>query len=302
VKVRTRKILARRAERNSDLEETVLKATAKIGFLTADTNYGAVRQDLLDLMNNRALAAPISSSSSDAAAAASSSSSSSEKGSRSNGGGASSSKVDVFAATGLTLFTPKAQTQTSLLPGGVGGKMLGGVGGGGSSSGPSKELKDLVSVFAPYAEPPPPSPSPSSSSSSSNNSTSNSSTMSAGEALRKSGFTLADPNGNGLCSLAELEGFVLKALLAKFPKTAGKGGDRGRDLFDAFRPCYIRAFSDAKDYKADTGKVISGTKKATADDFVSKGEFRFFCAYVCIYGAMVSMCKNGCLIASTGQL
>ena len=135
--------------------------------------------------------------------------------------------------------------------------------------------------------------------------------MSAGEALRKRGFTLADPNGNGLCSLAELEGFVLKALLAKFPKDvkkkddSGKPQERGRDLFDAFRPCYIRAFSDAKDYKADTGKVISGTKKATADDFVSKGEFRFFCAYLCIYAAMVSkfmnseQSKSGCELGYT---
>ena len=34
--------------------------------------------------------------------------------------------------------------------------------------------------------------------------------------------------------------------------------------------------------------MIEGTKKATADDFVSKGEFRLFCAYTCVYAAMVS--------------
>ena len=50
--------------------------------------------------------------------------------------------------------------------------------------------------------------------------------------------------------------------------------ERGKDLFDAFRPCYIRAFNDAKDFKADDGKVLDGTKDSTADDFVSKGEFR----------------------------
>jgi hypothetical protein len=62
--------------------------------------------------------------------------------------------------------------------------------------------------------------------------------------------------------------------------------DRGRYLWDLYRPSYIRAFNDAKDYKQDAGKVIEGTKKATADDFVSKGEFRVFCSYVCIYAAM----------------
>mmetsp|Transcript_12756 Transcript_12756/g.25927 ORF Transcript_12756/g.25927 Transcript_12756/m.25927 type:complete len:231 (-) Transcript_12756:343-1035(-) len=113
-----------------------------------------------------------------------------------------------------------------------------------------------------------------------------------GKKLRKKGFSMADPNGNGLCSLAELEGFVLKSLLAKFPKDIKKKDDRGdvleygKDLFTAFRPCYIRAFADAKDYKADTGKVIEGTKKASADDFVSKGEFRLFCAYIIMYAAM----------------
>jgi hypothetical protein len=106
--------------------------------------------------------------------------------------------------------------------------------------------------------------------------------------MREVGFITADPNGNGLCSLAELETFVLKTLVTKYPRR-GKGRDmveRGRDLFDAFRPCYIRAFTDAKDYEKDTGEEIENTKKATADDFVSQREFRLFCAYLCIYAAM----------------
>jgi hypothetical protein len=110
----------------------------------------------------------------------------------------------------------------------------------------------------------------------------------AGAALRAEGFLTADPNGNGLCSLAELETFVLKRLTATFPRT-GKGRELkepGKDIFDAFRPSYIRAFSDAKDYKADDGAKIKGTKKATADDFVSAEEFRLFCAYLCVYAAM----------------
>ena len=53
-----------------------------------------------------------------------------------------------------------------------------------------------------------------------------------------------------------------------------------------FRPCYIRAFADAKDYKADSGKVLEGTKKATADDFVSRGEFKIFCGDLIIYATM----------------
>lgn len=106
----------------------------------------------------------------------------------------------------------------------------------------------------------------------------------AGAALRKEGFKLADPNGNGLCSLAEIEGFVLQTLLKAYPRDkVFKSMEKGRDLFDAFRPCYIKAFNDAKDYKSDTGAVIAGTKKSTADDFVSFGEFRLMCAYLCIY-------------------
>jgi hypothetical protein len=108
----------------------------------------------------------------------------------------------------------------------------------------------------------------------------------SGAALRNVGFQLADPNGNGLCSLAELEGFVLKTLLAKHPKKGKAEPDLGRDVWDAFRPCYIRAFSDAKDYKADSGVKIKGTKTATDDDFVSVEEFKLFCVYLIVYAAM----------------
>ena len=129
----------------------------------------------------------------------------------------------------------------------------------------SQELKDFVGCFQSLAH-----------------------ESSEAEAKREEGFKLADPNGNGLCSLAELEGFVLATLLASYPRS-GKGKEMkepGRDLWTAFRPCYIRAFNDAKDYKADTGAKIQGTKKATDDDFVSKEEFRLFNAYLCIYASM----------------
>ena len=95
-------------------------------------------------------------------------------------------------------------------------------------------------------------------------------------------------NGNGLCSLAECETYMLKKLLVKFPKT-GKGKDTlepGKDIWSAFRPCYIRAFKDAADFGVDTGAVIKGTKDATNDDFVTIDEFRVFNAYVCVYATM----------------
>ena len=54
-----------------------------------------------------------------------------------------------------------------------------------------------------------------------------------GEKLRDEGFLAADPNGNGLCSLAELETFVLLTLLSKYPNS-GKGKEfkaPGKDLW-----------------------------------------------------------------------
>ena len=71
------------------------------------------------------------------------------------------------------------------------------------------------------------------------------------------------------------------SLTSAFPKDTTKIDDKGdpfepgRDLFDAFRPCYIRAFNDAKDIVDDKGgKVLEGTKDSTADDFVSRRERR----------------------------
>lgn len=59
----------------------------------------------------------------------------------------------------------------------------------------------------------------------------------------------------------------------KDPTTKDDKGDAlepGRNLFNAFRPCYIRAYNDAKDVLDDGGgKVLEGTKSSTADDFVS---------------------------------
>ena len=127
----------------------------------------------------------------------------------------------------------------------------------------SDDLKKFVGVFQPYAA-----------------------DTDEGKALRKKGFHFADPSGNGLCSVAEIENFILVTLLAAFPKQAKADLDVGRDLFTAFRPCYIRAYNDAKDYKADDGTVLEGTKKSTADDLVSKVEFRVFNAQLVVYAMM----------------
>jgi len=108
----------------------------------------------------------------------------------------------------------------------------------------------------------------------------------AGKGARKKEFRQADPNGNGLCSLAELETWLMAKLTAAYPKDKESGVEKGKDLWDLYRPSYIRAFNDAKDYKKDDGKVLEGAKTATNDDFVSFGEFRLFITYACTYAAM----------------
>lgn len=101
-----------------------------------------------------------------------------------------------------------------------------------------------------------------------------------GRRALKAAWSKADPNGNKLCSLAELDSFVENMLQSTH------GTDRGSALYKLFRPSIINAFNDAKDYKKDDGKVIPGTAAATQDDFVSPEEFRLFCAYAVIYAAM----------------
>ena len=84
--------------------------------------------------------------------------------------------------------------------------------------GVSEELLQFVKLFGPMAE-----------------------DSNAGDERRKEGFVMADPNGNGLCSLAELETYILKKLQAAYPRT-GKGKqirEPGRELFNAFRPYVI---------------------------------------------------------------
>mmetsp|Transcript_18798 Transcript_18798/g.25878 ORF Transcript_18798/g.25878 Transcript_18798/m.25878 type:complete len:287 (-) Transcript_18798:216-1076(-) len=122
----------------------------------------------------------------------------------------------------------------------------------------SSDLIDFVRLFQPYAE-----------------------KSKDATALRKKGFLSADMNGNGECSLAELENYIMTTIMgSKIEK------DRKKNLFKAFRPSYIRAYNAAKSIKSNDGTVLSGAKNATEDDFVSFGEFRVFNAYLCIYAGM----------------
>ena len=78
------------------------------------------------------------------------------------------------------------------------------------------------------------------------------------QTLRKSEWAAADPNGNGLLSLAETDAWINRRLIA-----AGR-----QDLWDKFRPCYVRAFGRAKDIAA-----------GSTDDYVTITEFRFLSAF-----------------------
>lgn len=96
---------------------------------------------------------------------------------------------------------------------------------------------------------------------------------------REKEWAAADPNGNGYCSLAEIDSWVKKLLIDDL-----KSADEGERMWQLHRPCYIRAFTDAADAMED--KRVEGTKSATADDYVQRKEFRLLCAYLCIYARM----------------
>lgn len=89
------------------------------------------------------------------------------------------------------------------------------------------------------------------------------------KALRMTAWGAADPNGNGQCSLNELDTWIKTQL--------------DEDCWKQFRPSYIRAFSDARDVGAD--KAL-GSGAATTDDFVQKQTFRLFIAYLVVYAEM----------------
>lgn len=119
------------------------------------------------------------------------------------------------------------------------------------------DLKAFVSNFAPLARP-----------------------GKAAVAIRRQTWLAVDPNGNGLVSLAEFDGWIKKTLLLQ----AGTETAEAERLWKLYRPSYIRAFNDAKDLKAD--RPIKSTGDASTDDYVTKGEFRLAVAYLCLYAAM----------------
>mmetsp|Transcript_15263 Transcript_15263/g.30418 ORF Transcript_15263/g.30418 Transcript_15263/m.30418 type:complete len:467 (+) Transcript_15263:176-1576(+) len=91
----------------------------------------------------------------------------------------------------------------------------------------------------------------------------------AGKERRRSGWEALDPNGNGIVSLAELDRWIMQEC------EVGLGKRQGHEVWEYFRPSYIRAFKDAKDVHMEGG-----------DDYVTKLEFRTCAAYLCVYAAM----------------
>jgi hypothetical protein len=98
----------------------------------------------------------------------------------------------------------------------------------------------------------------------------------ASKAARKDAWGKADPNGNGQCSLAELDAWIKATLLT----TCAADGE---EVWKQFKASYIRAFSDARDIGKD---VQLGTSNCSTDDFVQKRTFRVFISYLVVYAEM----------------
>jgi len=93
-----------------------------------------------------------------------------------------------------------------------------------------------------------------------------------GLSLRSAAWAEADPNSNGVLSLAELEAWLQRLCLSRL------GGEEGLRIFRKYRPSYIRAFADARD-------IAPPTEGLGGDDYVTKREFRLCIIYFCIYAA-----------------
>jgi len=107
----------------------------------------------------------------------------------------------------------------------------------------------------------------------------------ASKAVRKQSWLAVDPNGNGLVSLAEFDGWIKKSLMLNLEPD----NDTADRLWKLYRPSYIRAFNDAKDIGKE--RPVKSTTSATGDtitteDYITKGEFRLANAYLCLYAAM----------------
>ena len=123
--------------------------------------------------------------------------------------------------------------------------------------------------------------------------------------MRREAWKSIDQNGNGHVSLAEVGKWIQESAKLAHVQEAkesdkGKKGktnknnltsaevkgaqDEGIRLYKLFYPVYIRAFLDAADIGKN--KKVGGTKTATTDDYVQRGEFRFLNVYLCIYALM----------------
>jgi hypothetical protein len=74
-------------------------------------------------------------------------------------------------------------------------------------------------------------------------------------------------------------------------------------LYKQFYPMFIRAYSDAAD--AGPGKKIKGYKSASETDYIQRGEFRLFTAYLCVYCLMAdafSLLDGGRETAESGSV
>lgn len=114
----------------------------------------------------------------------------------------------------------------------------------------------------------------------------------ASSALRHDAWKSLDNNGNGYVSLAETGKWIQTLCILKYlaeesnktKATVEAAKQNGVALYKMFYASYIRAFLDAADIGKD--KRVAGTKTATTDDYVTWGEFRCLCAYLCIYALM----------------
>jgi hypothetical protein len=106
--------------------------------------------------------------------------------------------------------------------------------------------------------------------------------------VRAVAWRSVDYNGNGMCSLAEVDSWVKNLLYGAY-------GEEGNDIWRQYRPCYIRAFNDAKDVCDPKG--LKGATTTTTDSYVTKREFRVLCGYLNIYAAMF-----GCFSVLDGKI
>ena len=102
---------------------------------------------------------------------------------------------------------------------------------------------------------------------------------------RKKAFSAADPNGNGLCSLAELE-TCSRRPCRQVPEGQERGKEPGKDLWDASVHRTSRHSAMRRTTRTTTARRSWG-RRAPRRTTSSRRANSSFCAYLCIYAAMV---------------